>query len=365
MMEISIVTYPLNNVQYTAEDAELFHCTRKSGVWAGDSLTPSANGIDASVTIGKGIAWIQNEEFSGKVVAIKEDVTVDLGATSATLPRLDVVALRFDASLNESEIIVKKGAPASNPRLPEIVRTGTVYELYLASVLRPVNVPNVTAENLTDLRLDETVCGLMADSVTSIDTEAINEQVTALIAELNEVLQGVKDNSGLMLKADWSQGGILSVEKGGTGVSNLSALRFAMGLGTGAGPLTPLNGGTGGNSAFEGLEHLMSATRVVNATGSNLEENKTRYIPGIDAVIVDLRVRVNSSMEKDVWYTIAKVPSAFAPSKVKALSAGYILEGDQQFSALVDASGEIRVRLSKTTVENPNFNIFVNGVYLL
>ena len=364
-MEISIVTYPLNNVQYTAEDAELFHCTRKSGVWAGDSLTPSANGIDASVTIGKGIAWIQNEDFSGKVVAIKEDVTVDLGATSATLPRLDVIALRFDASLNESEIVVKKGTPASNPSLPEIVRTGTVYELYLASVLRPVNVPNVTAENLTDLRLDETVCGLMADSVTSIDTTAINEQVTALISELNEVLQGVKDNSEVMMKTDWSQDGILSVIKGGTGVSNLSALRFSMGLGTGAGALTPLYGGTGGNSAFEGLEHLMSATRVVNVTGSNLEENKTRHIPGIDAIVVDLKVRVNSAMEKDVWYTVAKVPSGFAPSNAKSLSATYILEGDQQFSAHVNTSGDIRVKLAKTTIDSPNFNIYVNGVYLL
>ena len=209
---MSIVTYPLNNVQYTAEDAELFHCTRTSGVWAGNSLTPTADGTGTTVTIGKGIAWIQNEEFSGKVIAIKDDVIVDLGATSTTLPRMDVVALRFDASLNKSELVVKKGTPAVSPKLPEITRTGTVYELYIASVLRPVNVPIVSASNLTDLRLNETVCGLMADSVTRVDTEAINAQVTALISELNEVLQGVKDNSEFMLKTEWSQDGILSVE---------------------------------------------------------------------------------------------------------------------------------------------------------
>lgn len=362
---MSIVTYPLNNVQYTAEDAELFHCTRTSGVWAENSLTPMADGTGSTVTIGKGVAWIQNKEFAGKVVAIKDDVTVDLGPTSTTLPRLDVVALRFDASLNKTELVVKEGTPAASPKLPEITRTGTVYELYIASVLRPVNVPTVSASNLTDLRFNEAVCGLMADSVTRIDTKAINAQVTALISELNEVLQGVKDNSEFMMKSDWSQDGILNVEKGGTGASTLSALRFSMGLGPGAGPLTQLHGGTGGRNAEEGLGNLMSAARDVIVTGRTLEANKTRHIPGIDAVIVDLKAKVNFAMEKAAWYTIAKVQSSVVPRVSKALSATYMVEGEQQFSACINTNGEIRVKPSKPTGENPSFNIYVSGVYLL
>lgn len=362
---MKIVTYPLNNIEYVAEDAELFHCTRTSGVWAENSLTPMVVGTGATVIIGKGVAWIQNKEFAGKVVAIKDDVTVDLGPTSTTLPRLDVVALRFDASLNKTELVVKEGTPADSPKLPEITRTGTVYELYIASVLRPVNVPTVSASNLTDLRFNEAVCGLMADSITRIDTKAINAQVTALISELNEVLQGVKDNSEFMMKSDWSQDGILNVEKGGTGASTLSSLRYSMGLGSGAGPLSSLNGGTGGRSAEEGLRNLMAATKLVNVTGSNVEISKTRHIPGIDAVIVDLRAKVNFPMEKAVWYTIAKVPSSFVPSGSKALSATYMVAGEQQFSAYINTSGEIRVKPSKSTGEYPSFNVYVSGVYLL
>lgn len=336
---MGIVTYPLNNVQYTAEDAELFHCTRTSGVWAENSLTPMADGTGTTVTIGKGVAWIQNEEFSGKVVAIKDDEIVDLGPTSTTLPRLDVVALRFDASLNKSELVVKKGTPAASPKLPEITRTGTVYELYIASVLRPVNVPTVSASNLTDLRLDETVCGLMADSVTRVNTAAIQAQVTALIAELNEVLQGVKDNSEFMLKTDWSENEVLLIERGGTG----------------------------GKTALAGLTNLMSTTKVINIIGDTLEDNKTRHIPGIDAVIIDLRVRVNTQMQKDTWYTIARIPhgSQLIPNSAKALSATYTLAGDQQFAAFINTTGEIKIKPTKTTIEAPNFNLYVNGIYLL
>ena len=29
---MSVITYPLNNIEYTASDAELYNCTRTSGV---------------------------------------------------------------------------------------------------------------------------------------------------------------------------------------------------------------------------------------------------------------------------------------------------------------------------------------------
>ena len=35
---MAIITYPLNNIEYTAEDAELYHATRTSGVFANDDF---------------------------------------------------------------------------------------------------------------------------------------------------------------------------------------------------------------------------------------------------------------------------------------------------------------------------------------
>lgn len=205
---MAFITYPLNNIDYTAEDAELFHCTRTSGIWAENSFPISVTGADNNVTIGTGIAWINNEEFSGKVTALKSAEVLDLGIADSAYPRIDVIAIQFNANNNETDIIVKKGTPATNPVRPAIVRSGAVYELYLASVYRPAGATAITASNITDLRMDATVCGLMADSVTKIDMDAIRAQLTGLVEELEEAIQNIE------------VGEIVPIKKGGTGATS-------------------------------------------------------------------------------------------------------------------------------------------------
>lgn len=402
---MSIVTYPLNNVEYVAEDAELFHCTRKSGVWADNSFTPFVTGTNNSVTISKGVAWIQNTEFAGKVVALKQDVVVDLGTASTTLPRIDVVALQFNASLNKTEIVVKQGTPASSPKMPEISRTGTVYELYLASVLRPVNATTISVGSLTDLRMDENVCGLMADSVTSVDTKAINTQIMALINDLSKEIENVKGIVGLMFESDWAENGILKTSKGGTGLTtsptmtvNLETtkgdsifkenpspgvkgrlpvtnggtgtysypmLRSKLGLGQSTDALSAKYGGTGATTAKDALKNLMIESPGISLTGNNIEDQNSRYIPGIGVVIIDVRVRVNSTMDKDTWYNVATVPTTFAPRISKALAATYGLTGSMNFSAIVNSEGKINIKPSLSTGSDPNFTVYINGIYVL
>lgn len=166
---MAFITYPLNNIDYTAEDAELFHCTRTSGIWAKDSFPISVTGADNNVTIGTGIAWINNKEFSGKVAALKSEEVLDLGIADSTYPRIDVIAIQYSANNNATDVVIKKGTPATNPVKPAIVRTGSTYELYLASVYRPAGATVISSSNITDLRMDSSVCGLMADSVTKVD----------------------------------------------------------------------------------------------------------------------------------------------------------------------------------------------------
>ncbi len=199
---MSLMTYPLNDIDYKAEDAELFHCTRTSGVWAEDSFSISVSGIDNSVTVGTGLAWINNDKFSGKVTALKEPEVVDLGLPDSVFPRIDVVLLRFDANANRVDIAVKKGTQASNPTMPSIERSGAIYELYLAKVMRRTGASAILASDVTDLRFDGEVCGIMADPVTKIDTKAIESQVMGLIGELQQEIEAVKEGEGLLLRSD-------------------------------------------------------------------------------------------------------------------------------------------------------------------
>ena len=165
---MSMVTYPLNNIEYTAEDAELFHVTRTSGVYAKNSFDYSVNGSDNNIIIGTGIGWIKNSEFSGKVVAQKEFVSLDVGLPDSIYPRIDAIIIQFNANKNATEILVKKGIASSYPVAPEVVRTESIYELHLYHIKRDAGELSISASNITDLRSNDAYCGLMSDSVTRI-----------------------------------------------------------------------------------------------------------------------------------------------------------------------------------------------------
>lgn len=168
---MDLTTYPLNDVDYSAEDAELFHCTRSSGIYAADDFAYSVTGADCNIAIGTGIGWIRNSKFSGKVIALKEATTLDLGLSDAVYPRIDAVVIQFNAATNKTEIVVKNGTAATSPVAPEVIQTESVYELHLYQIKRSAGAAVVTASDITDLRKDSKYCGLMADSVTMVDAD--------------------------------------------------------------------------------------------------------------------------------------------------------------------------------------------------
>lgn len=186
---MSMVTYPLNNIEYTAEDAELFHSTRTSGVYATDSFDYSVTGADNSIVIGTGIAWIKNRQFSGKVVAQKEPMSLDMGLPDPAYPRIDAVVIQFNSNKNATEIVVKNGAASSFPIAPEVVRTESLYELHLYHVRREAGSLSISAPNVTDLRNNNAYCGLMSDSITqAVDSTLSKNGVAADAAAVGNAL---------------------------------------------------------------------------------------------------------------------------------------------------------------------------------
>lgn len=190
---MAIKTYPLNDIDYQAEDAELFHCTRTSGVYASGHFPVSVTGTDNNITIGKGIGWLKNTEFSGKVFASKEATTLNVGVPDASLPRVDAVVVRFDANQNETYFTIKQGSVGSPPTPPEVERGEYIYELHLYHIRRRPGATAITPGDITDLRMDANYCGLMADSVTQVDMSAINAQIREFISDLENQIANVTD----------------------------------------------------------------------------------------------------------------------------------------------------------------------------
>lgn len=208
-----MITYPLNNIDYTAEDAELFHCTRNSGIYSGDDFNFSNSGTDNTIKVHEGIAWIRNSRFSGKVCANKSIVTLDFGIADPSFPRIDVAAIRFDASKNSTELVVKNGIAKTDPSRPDITQTENVYELYIFEVYRKAGATTIGISDVKDLRLDPSLCGLMADSVTKVDTTAINNRIDKLIDDLRNEIEAVRDESAFLLKIGGEMSGPINMNK--------------------------------------------------------------------------------------------------------------------------------------------------------
>lgn len=201
---MAFVTYPLNNIEYRAEDAGLYNSTRNTGVYASNDFDCTVTGSDNIAHIGVGLLWAKLNRFYGVVSAVKENTTVDLGLPDPAYPRWDRLCARWEKIKNGFDFFVLKGTAQRNPQKPEITRNADVYDIVLYDIKRPAGAVSVTADQIYDMRLDPKVCGLMADAITSVDTGAINRQVTAFIAQLEAELNDVRDKSAFMVKAEYA-----------------------------------------------------------------------------------------------------------------------------------------------------------------
>lgn len=208
---MALVVYPLNDIDYGAEDVAIYNSTRTSGIYVADDFAISLSGADNTINVDVGLAWMRLSRFHGTAVALKSKTAVDMGIPDATHPRIDALVLRYDANKNSGELVSKQGTASSTPLPPERVETEALYELHLFHVNRQPGATAITDADVTDLRLDETYCGLMADAVTRVDTTVINAQVTALIRQLREELAVVKAGTSFVMKTGDTMTGQLSI----------------------------------------------------------------------------------------------------------------------------------------------------------
>lgn len=185
-------SFPLENTAYTAEDAQLWFATRQSGVYAGTHLGVTANGTMA-VTLGIGIAWLHYADFAGCVYGNTVGKALTVALADAQYKRIDRVCIRLEILNNKCYAYIKKGTAAASPAAPALQRDASAYEISVAQIAVAAGATAINAGNITDERLDETVCGLMRDGVTGIDTSVLQSQYNAILAELKANLQAVYD----------------------------------------------------------------------------------------------------------------------------------------------------------------------------
>ena len=197
---MAIIVYPLNNIDYTAEDVCIYNATRTSGIYANDDFALSLTGSDNTISVDVGLAWMRLSRFFGVAVANKSKTYVDMGLPDSVYSRIDALVLRFDANKNGAEIVAKSGTASSNPQPPALSQTEALYELHLAHVLRKPGAASITAADVTDMRLSTKYCGIMSDPVSKVDTTAIEAQIAELLRRISEELADLEAGTAVELK---------------------------------------------------------------------------------------------------------------------------------------------------------------------
>jgi hypothetical protein len=113
------------------------------------------------------------------VTAIMDEDSSILFEKADSLDRIDRVVLRHDDTLSvrNTSIVILKGTPATTPQPPEITRDSTIWDLVLANVRIRANTNVVTQSQIEDTRLDTSICGIIASTIDTIDTETLYTQI--------------------------------------------------------------------------------------------------------------------------------------------------------------------------------------------
>lgn len=158
---------------YVAEQfAAYFASFIGNGVFGGTSsqLQVVAND-NMTVTIAPGKAWINGWWFSSTENHIE---TVELA--DGVLNRIDCVILRWDNTQRNMYFKVLKGEPANSPIQPTITRNSDYYDLVLCYINVNKGVSKIRQQDITDARLDSSVCGIVTGVVKQADTTGIFRQ---------------------------------------------------------------------------------------------------------------------------------------------------------------------------------------------
>ena len=176
----------LGDRKYSAEDwAAYFALFIGNGVFysSADKLRIT-EGEGMKVKVQKGAGFI-----AGRMYLLEEDITITLDTADGALNRIDRIVLRCDYTNRLIEIDVLKGSYSKSPTAPELTRNVAAYELALADVYVAAGVIKITAANITDQRLNTSLCGIVTGLVQQADTQEIFDEFYAYLQEFKQITQ--------------------------------------------------------------------------------------------------------------------------------------------------------------------------------
>lgn len=203
-----MLTFPLDNVQYEANALGAWLGTRNRGVFSTGTNFAVSLVTGMQISVASGIAWLKKDDSEGTICFEENAKTFTIAAANAQHPRLDIVCIQLNKLTKQATVVVKQGVAEATPAIVPPVRDDDYDEIYLASIFIPAGATALTADNITDLRLNKNYCGLVRDGVTMIPVEELESQIQELVAEIRAELQQQEGGSVNVLEQIYPVGSI-------------------------------------------------------------------------------------------------------------------------------------------------------------
>lgn len=160
---------------YLAEQfAAYFASFIGNGIFGGQmqQLEVVANSpANMSVIVLSGKGWINGWWYRNN-----GNMQLSVAVADGVLSRIDSVVVRWDNTRRDMYLHVIKGTPSNNPVKPSVVRNNDYYDIQLCTISIPAGSTGIRQQQITDTRLDNSVCGLVTGVVNQINTTGLFDQ---------------------------------------------------------------------------------------------------------------------------------------------------------------------------------------------
>ena len=187
-----IKSFPNNADEYiSAEWPMRWLHGRTSGVFGENGGGAVAAVLDTmKVTVDDATGWMSNSNsdgicwFNDTYKSTGKKLELEIGAADGVLSRIDRVVVEWKTTTyaDKPEIKILQGTASSNPTPPALTNDNLKRQISLARVLVPAGSTSVYSANITDERLDPSVCGIVTDRV-GVDTSMVNAQLKAFMEQ--------------------------------------------------------------------------------------------------------------------------------------------------------------------------------------
>ena len=176
--------FPFNSVDgdrvYKAEDfRNYFAQFIGNGIFYANAnaLKVMENG-GMTLAVNAGAGWVAGAGYINDSA-----LTLTLVNADGALNRIDRVVLRCDYTERSIYVAVLQGAYSAQPVAADLTRSADKYELALADIYVAAGATSITQANITDQRLNTTLCGIVTGLVEQADTTDIFNQFEQYLSE--------------------------------------------------------------------------------------------------------------------------------------------------------------------------------------